>query len=280
MRMTRAWGVGVVVALVCAVASPARAAEGEYVALGDSFTSGPLIPDQHGTPAGCLRSTNNYPSVAAARLGHRLVDVSCSGARTVDMTAPQRTRAGVNPPQLDALTTTTRLVTVGIGGNDIGFTDIAVACAAASFSDPFGAPCAKKYGDTLNERVRDTEPKVAAVLRGIRGRSPRAKVLAVGYLRLLPESPGCWPLVPFAWGDVTFLDDLERRLNTMIERVARANDVGFVDAYQGGLGHDTCASPTRRWVEGFVPASPAAPVHPNAAGMREVADRVVHAVEG
>ena len=61
-----------------------------YVALGDSYTSGPLIPDQTGNPAGCLRSTHDYPALVAAALGAAsFSNVSCAGATTADMTGPQ-----------------------------------------------------------------------------------------------------------------------------------------------------------------------------------------------
>ena len=52
-----------------------------YVALGDSYTSGPLIPDQTGNPAGCLRSTHDYPALVAAAPGAAsFSNVSCAGA--------------------------------------------------------------------------------------------------------------------------------------------------------------------------------------------------------
>ena len=44
-------------------AATARADGGVYVALGDSYTSGPLIPNQHGEPIDCGRSDHNYPSL-------------------------------------------------------------------------------------------------------------------------------------------------------------------------------------------------------------------------
>src|SRR5688572_15016522 len=66
-----------------------------YVALGDSYTSGPLIPDQ--VDAACGRSNRNYPSLVAQRLrGTELTDVSCGGATTAEMWKAQ----GGNPPQL------------------------------------------------------------------------------------------------------------------------------------------------------------------------------------
>jgi lysophospholipase L1-like esterase len=261
-------------------AAPAHADTGSrYVALGDSFTAGPLIPTQHGTPAGCLRSTNNYPGLVSRRLStDTFVDVSCSGADSGDMTSSQSVTLGTNPPQFNALTSATTLVTVGIGGNDIGYADIVTTCAELSFSNPFGAPCKARFGDELDRRIADTAPKIAAVLSGIHERAPQAKVLVVGYLRLLPEGRGCWPVVPLAQGDVPYLDAAERSLNAMLADEADRHDAGFVDAYAGGNGHDMCAPASRKWVEGIVVTSPAAPVHPNAAGMRVVADRVVAAL--
>jgi lysophospholipase L1-like esterase len=244
------------------------------VALGDSFTAGPLIPNQHGSPIGCLRSDHNYPSLLAARLSAAtFVDVSCSGADTTDMTSAQGVTLGTNPPQFNALSADTTLVSLGIGGNDIGYTGIFETCAELSFSNPFGSPCKNRFGSQLNQRIADTAPKIAAALRGIHDRSPQARVLVVGYLRLLPSGIGCWPIVPLAWGDVPYLDGVERALNSMLADQASQNGASFVDAYAGGNGHDMCASSSTKWVEGLVPTNSAAPIHPNAVGMSVVADR-------
>jgi lysophospholipase L1-like esterase len=262
------------VAVLAITTTPAEAATSRYVALGDSFTAGPLIPNQHGSPIGCLRSDRNYPSLLAARLHpDTFVDVSCSGADTTDMTSAQGVTFGTNPPQFDALTAGTTLVSVGIGGNDIGYTGIFETCAQLSFSNPFGSPCKNRFGSQLDQRIADTAPKIAAVLRGIHERAPQARVLVVGYLRLLPSGSGCWPLVPIAAGDVPFLDGFQRSLNDMIATQASQGGAEFVDAYQGGNGHDMCALPSAKWVEGLVPTDLAAPIHPNATGMRVVADR-------
>src|SRR5687767_10538171 len=89
-----------------------RPQPGPYVAPGDSYTSGPKIPRQTGTPAGCDRSDHNYPALVAHQLGVTAADfrdVSCSGATTTDLTTPQKTPNGTNPAQLSALSTRTRL---------------------------------------------------------------------------------------------------------------------------------------------------------------------------
>ena len=69
----------------------ARKPPQSYVALGDSYTAGPVIPVQQPDPYGCLRSDHNYPHLVAAALGvGDFKDPSCSGADTGDMTAPHR----------------------------------------------------------------------------------------------------------------------------------------------------------------------------------------------
>ncbi|RAY15326.1 SGNH/GDSL hydrolase family protein [Actinomadura craniellae] len=277
------WVAGVVLAAVFgpvgATSAEAEGVVGEYVAMGDSFTAGPLIPEQRGAPVGCLRSSGNYPSLVARELRvGRLVDVSCSGARTSHMTQPQSVLFGRNRPQLDALGPGTSLVTVGIGGNDVGFSDLAVGCGVLSLRNPAGAPCAAQYGAGLEQRVTQTAPKVAAVLGEIRRRAPRARVLVVGYLRLLPPERGCWPFVPVARGDVPYLEGLHRSLNRMLAEQARAHGAGFVDVYTDGKGRDMCAPAGQRWVEGILLNSRAAPIHPNARGMQAVATRVTTAV--
>src|SRR3954465_15193419 len=110
-----------VVALTLVAAPAARAGVGTYVALGDSYPSAPLIPNQHGEPIDCGRSDHNYPSLVAAALKPKVfTDVSCGSAQTKDMTAPQTglPAGGTNPPQFNALGPSVDLVTVGIGGND------------------------------------------------------------------------------------------------------------------------------------------------------------------
>ncbi|MGH3920031.1 MAG: SGNH/GDSL hydrolase family protein [Pseudonocardiaceae bacterium] len=247
-----------------------------YVALGDSYAAGPLIPVQRLDQIGCLRSTRNYPALLAETLGIRdFTDVSCSGARTDNMTAPQPVSLGTNPPQFDALTPDTDLVTVTISGNDIGFTDIFVTCARVSSRNPLGNPCERQATaggtDPYAQRIADAAPKVAGVLEGIRQRSPRATVLLVGYLRILPPAVGCYPVFPIARGDVPYLDGLEQQLTAMLADQASNHGAVFVDSYARSLGHDACQLPLVKWVEGTAPTSPAAPVHPNAIGMQAVA---------
>ncbi|HWG60157.1 MAG TPA: SGNH/GDSL hydrolase family protein [Streptosporangiaceae bacterium] len=262
---------------------PAAASAGtgpSYVALGDSYTSGPFIPDQTGNPPGCLRSTNNYPSLTAAAIGaSAFTDISCQGATTADMAGPQSVLAGTNPPQLSALSGSARLVTLQIGGNDIGFANIVINCATMSVSNPFGSPCKKYYTsggtDQLAAAINKTGPKVAAVLQAIHADAPRARVLVVGYPDVLPNTGyGCWPVVPISYGDVPYLRGVENELNQMLADEAASHGATYVNTYTDSIGHDFCQPPGVKWVEGLVPTSPAAPVHPNALGEKAMAQQV------
>src|SRR5262249_41145938 len=82
---------------------PGAAGPPHYVSLGDSYTAAPLVPDQTGSPAGCLRSTHSYPFlVAAGTSAATFTDVSCQGATTANMTHPQPVPLGPNPPEENA----------------------------------------------------------------------------------------------------------------------------------------------------------------------------------
>jgi lysophospholipase L1-like esterase len=287
LRRTLALGGALAFALAGALTSAANAATvatggGRYVALGDSYTSGPLIPIQSGGL--CLRSSENYPSLTAAALGYSLDDASCAGATTDNM-AQDQTDLGfeINAPQLDSLTSDTKLVTLGIGGNDIGFIDIIETCAEESLTDPFGDPCTAHYTtggtDQLLADIKATGPKIAAVLQEIHQRAPRAAVYVVGYPDILPEdSDGCWPIVPIAYGDVAYLRQTETELNAMLAGEADANGSTYVDTYTPTIGHDVCQALGTKWFEGLVPTSPAAPFHPNALGEAAMAKALESAI--
>jgi hypothetical protein len=255
------------------------AAAADWVGLGDSYAAGPLIPNQQLNPLGCLRSDHNFAHLAAAQLGQSLADVSCSGATTDDMTSSQNVTPGPNPPQFNALTAATGTVTLQIGGNDIGFTEILRGCASAT---PFGHPCQDRYvvngHDTLADRIAATAPKIAAVIQGIHDRSPSARVLVVNYAAILPETGrGCWPVVPFAWADVPYLRGVEKALNAMLAEQAATNGAQIVDDYTASIGHDACKSTSTKWVEPLIPTNAAAPFHPNARGEAGVAAVIVGA---
>jgi lysophospholipase L1-like esterase len=253
-------------------------AGGVYVALGDSYTSGPLVPNQHGEPIDCGRSDHNYPSLVAEALGAAtFIDVSCGSAETKDMTAPQTglPLGGTNPPQFNALRPDATLVTVGIGGNDAGLVGVAEKCAQLGATQPTGHACRDHYApggqDSVAATIEATKPKIAAVLQGIHQRSPGARVAIVGYPDPLPKSGGCYPMVPLSPDDIRYIDELLVRINAMIAGQAAANNAEYIDTYADSGGHDVCKLPPDRWFEGLVPTEPAYPLHPNAKGEASMA---------
>jgi GDSL-like Lipase/Acylhydrolase family len=272
---------GVLLAMLASAAfANAASAAPNYVSLGDSYVAGPFIPLQL-PPFGCLKSDHNYPHLAAPAIGLPLRDPSCSGAKTDHMTQTQNVNPGPNPPQFDSLDADTQVVTLGIGGNDIGFSSIAKDCFS---TQQHGSPCKDKYTaggtDQISARIQNTAPKVDAVIQGIHSRSPNAKVYVVNYPAILPDQgPGCWPVMPVADGDVPYVRDKEKELNAMLASEAAANTASVVDWYTNSIGHDACQPPGIKWVEGPVPLNAAAPVHPNLLGMMAASDLVVAAVK-
>jgi lysophospholipase L1-like esterase len=252
-----------------------------YVALGDSFSAGPLIPTSD-LAGGCLRSDRNYPSLVAEDLDVAdFVDVTCSAATTRDVTRAQPTFGGARiPPQLRSVTVGTDLVTIGIGGNDLGlFGTLVQTCTGLRASDPSGSPCARRLaerGPDLAAATRVISARVARALRAIRSKAPQATVLLVGYLRLVPDRGSCRRL-PLARGDYAEGRRISRVLDRSLARAARLADVGFVDMYDASRGHDICAD--EPWVNGSnTDRDRALAYHPFAAGMRAYADEVLRAL--
>lgn len=278
--------VAAVTAMVVAGATAAGAAQaadpGPYVALGDSYTAAPFVPNQYGTPIGCARSDHNYPSIVRAAIGAGVFrDESCSAATTRHMTEPQSVTGGNHRPQFEALSADASLVTIGIGGNDVGLVGAAVDCVSLGLLNPTGTACRSNFakpdgGDRLVDQIAASAPKIAATLQGIHARSPQARVLIVGYPAVAPrDGKGCYPLVPLSDDDITYLDEMLRRTNAMIAGQAAANDAEYVDTYEESIGHDVCTLPPTRWFEGVIPTMPAYPVHPNAQGEASMARSVL-----
>ncbi|GIH02006.1 hydrolase [Rhizocola hellebori] len=244
--------------------APAAAAGGVYVALGDSFASGPgILPQLTLDP--CWRSGRNYPHVAAGLLGVAVLrDVTCSGAKTDHMTQSQSGAA----PQFDALSADTTLVTLTIGGNDTSLISLGESCVRIN---PFERPCyydnVVNGVDLVNARIDAYAPKLQATLAGIRARAPQARIFVVGY-GLYVKRNGCWPTQPLVPIDANYVQAKVDYLNLITAREAAAAGAAYVDVRTPGAGHDTCQGSSSRWIEGFIPTSIAAPLHPNANGMQ------------
>lgn len=262
------------------------AAYEDYVALGDSYTAGPLIPLIRLDPLGCMRSTSNYPAFLAAYLDvSSYTDVSCSGAQTRHLRQPQVTFAGANPPQLAPLDKETDLVTLGIGGNDFGlFGDLTSRCPRVRSQDPTGAPCKAKFTvDGVDTKMRDArriKDHVARAVRGIRRRSPDATVVVVGYPRIVPPHGTCTDVVSFADGDYRWANRVERFLNRSLRHAATRNGARYAGVYATSFGHDACKGP-KAWVNGQqIKPEQAFAYHPLRRGMQGVAREIFGQLTG
>lgn len=268
---------GAVLAAATALSPTAQAAGApEYVALGDSAAAGPLVGSQNPNIV-CLRSNTNYPRVAAKLLGARLRDVTCSGAKLAAFAGHQW---GFLPPQFNALSESTDLVTVTIGGNDVDLVGAAVSCLNA-FPEPMGRSCRDRFTagghDQLAERIDAIGPQVGRAFAEIRHRAPRARLLVVGYATYIRPN-GCYPTQPMWARDATYIQSSVDRLSALLAREAAAHGAEFLDLAPVSRGHDACAPPHQRYIEGVVPSRFTAPLHPNAAGMDAFGRAVATAV--
>ncbi|NIJ14255.1 lysophospholipase L1-like esterase [Saccharomonospora amisosensis] len=275
-------GLGIAVAVLMLVTACGQQPDSQqrpqhYVALGDSYTSAPGTGESVGSPPGCDRSRNNYPRLVAAELSaERFTDASCSGATTRDITRPQQTPDGTNPPQLNAVRPETTLVTIGIGGNDVGLVALAGECAANQGTRSCQRRLAEGGIDELAARIESAGEAVGQVLARINAKAPDARVVVVGYPTILPADPAvCPPELPYADEDIAYLRRGLQRLNTVLAEQARQHGAEFADTAKASVGHGMCAPPDSRWVEGPRSTTGAAPLHPNARGERSMASAVV-----
>ncbi|MGQ0468060.1 MAG: SGNH/GDSL hydrolase family protein [Sporichthyaceae bacterium] len=251
---------------------------GRYVALGDSFTSSPLTGMPVGLPVGCYRTQNNYPrQVAAALRVAEFVDRSCGGATSDNLFEPQSVIGGGNNPQLDAITVDTTLVTVGIGGNDLGLSGLMQRCAKSLDAK---TTCVDGWNaddrDVLVQRIDRVAVRLEEALGVIKERAPLAKVLVVGYPVVAPYGgTGCFPQIPIADSDVAYLRDIQQRLNSMLAWAADTRGAQYVDTYTPSIGHGPCEMVGVKWIEGFVPDTAAAALHPNLLGQTAIAGEVL-----
>jgi lysophospholipase L1-like esterase len=276
-------------AVLLIVGSPATAAVPaglSYVALGDSYSAGfglePFSATSPftATPAtdlnGCYQAEANYPHLTAASLGFELHDETCSGAVTANLTTtPQLTMTGQTAPsvQAAALSASTDIVTISIGGNDLGFATVARNCIRIDVSlapvalldlTPAVASCEAYYtADTgtwtgqvnIDDLLADTVvPALDATFDAIATAAPNAKVFVVGYPKIAPSDAsiagGCFtqPLppdtdtVPFGPSDLVWLSDVEASLDAAIATAAgeRGANWMYVSNWAGSADHTLC----------------------------------------
>ncbi|OPX07698.1 hydrolase [Mycobacterium sp. AT1] len=245
-----------------------------YVALGSSMAAGPGIkPKAAGAPMGSGRSAVNYPHLVAARLSYDLVDVTFSGATTANVLSERQRGA---PPQIEALDGTESLVTITIGGNDAGYVPLLYAAGLPRWTRSLPV-LGRIVRGQLDGGARDAAlaavgNSLTAVGAEVRRRAPSARVLFVDYLTLLP--PKGIPAPPLSEEDA----ETGRRIADALERLtaeaAAATGCELVRAAAASRDHHPWSADP--WTTRFGVPLPgrAAPLHPNAAGMRAVADLI------
>jgi lysophospholipase L1-like esterase len=203
---------------------PSAAATGKYVALGDSYSSGLGAGSYSG--GSCKRSANAYAQLWANSHAPSVFSfVACSGAQTAD----------VLNNQVGSVTSDTALVTVGIGGNDAGFTDVMITCNTSSDST-----CVQRNNDAQNFARTTLPGRLDNVYNAIRSRAPSATVIVVGYPHIYKIGGSC----------IAGLSDTKRAainqsadvLASVVSARASAHGFRFLDGRTAFSGHEICAS--------------------------------------
>ncbi|GAA4403097.1 SGNH/GDSL hydrolase family protein [Tsukamurella soli] len=252
-------------------------------ALGSSFAAGPGI-----TPIvdrAARRSGRNYPHLVAGALGARLTDLTVSGATTETiLSRPQRVFRHVFPPQIDGVPRDADLVTITVGGNDLGYAGamLRLGIAARLDSDPFTRPVGAllRRGAAPAGSVADVERAGAGLARivgAVRDRAPDARVLLVDYPTVLGDDTVRGPAAPFDEITREALRRLGSRVDQVFATAADTSGAELVRASEASRAH--ALGSAEPWVTGLPERlrdlRTTMPYHPNATGMAAVADLIL-----
>ncbi len=225
-----------------------EAAADGYVALGDSYSSGVGAGDYDSGSGSCKRSPHAYPQLWANAHSPSSFDfVACSGARTGDVLANQ----------LSPLSSSTGTVTISIGGNDAGFSDVMINCVL-----PGEDNCISRINTARTFVSNELPAKLDQVYNQITSRAPNAHVVVVGYPHFYKIDGSC----------VAGLTDAERSavngasdlLNEVISARASAHGFTFADVVGNFTGHEICSGDA--WLHSVSLPDVTNSYHPTAAG--------------
>ncbi|MFE7077717.1 SGNH/GDSL hydrolase family protein [Streptomyces sp. NPDC057620] len=186
------------------------------------------------------------------------------------------------PPQSEAVRPGTDVITVGVGGNTLGFADILFRCLElGQGSGGVGRPCKDDLAASIPGKLNTVSRDYDEMLARLHEKGPHAKILAVGYPTVVPEDTSkcryndIHRFFSITQGDLEWLrQDVLAPLNKAIEKSAGTQDTAtFVNLYDSSVKHRVCDA--GKWVEGvFDSDDRPALVHPNARGHRNAADHV------
>ena len=253
MRRTRSvtliTGLAAALGLTMAMAAPAAASSSvNYVALGDSYSSGVGAGNYIASSGSCDRSTNAYSALwAAAHAPASYNSVACSGATTTT----------VNNTQLSALSAATTLVSITIGGNDAGFSNIMETCVLDGTSACVAAvQQAENFGNTTLPGLLDT------TYNGIRSHAPNATVVVLGYPVFYQLGTFCIGLSSTSRAKI---DEGINLIDGIIGAAAARHGFTFGDVRNIFVGHQLCSGGTK-WLHALNFTDLTESYHPTAAG--------------
>jgi lysophospholipase L1-like esterase len=225
-----------------------------YVALGSSIASGYGISKQ----SACGRSSRDYPQLVAARYGLKLVDVSCGAAVIPNIVD---TKQGTNPPQIDAVSADTKLITISVGGNDIALNGTALGCG-----DPATTCTAPP---DLEAKLAALPGQLTGMVDKVRAKAPSARIVFVTYPREMPVK-NC-PAMSLTDTELALLRSMGDRLEAAFVKAFAHSDVALVDPYVVSGDHTACAV-SAPWTAGYtVKPGEGFAYHPTALGHEEMA---------
>ncbi len=241
-----------------------------YVALGSSMAAGPGIrPRAAGAPRGSGRSARNYAHLVAGERKLDLIDVTFSGATTAHVLAERQ--RGV-PPQIEALDGSEDLVTITIGGNDVGYIPLLMAASLPGIVRKVPRVAALLNRDAREEALVQVGDSLRAVGAEARRRAQKAQIFFVDYLTMLPPPETAAP--PVSSADAELGRHVAVRLEELTAAAAQSTGCGIVRAGRASRNHHAWSA--KPWTVGAVWPLPwrPAPFHPNAAGMAAVASLI------
>lgn len=220
----------------------------DYVALGDSYSSGVGAGSYDSGSGNCKRSSRAFPKLwAAAHSPSSFAFTACSGARTGDVTAGQ----------LGPLNSSTDLVSLTVGGNDAGFSDVMTTCVLQSESS-----CLSRIA-TARAYVDSTLPgKLNQVYSAIGAKAPAAQVVVLGYPRFYKLSGNC--VGGLSERERSAINSAADYLNAAIAKRAADHGYDFADVAPAFTGHEICSGSA--WLHSVNWLNIGESYHPTAAG--------------
>jgi lysophospholipase L1-like esterase len=235
---------------VVAAAPAAQAATVHYVALGDSYSSGVGSGSHLSASGSCLRSTKAYSALwAAAHSPASYVSLACSGAKTTDVIGNQ----------LGALSAATTLVTITIGGNDVGFSTVLTDCVAYGTST-----CVSDINAAENQARTQLPGKLAKAYGAIRAHAPNARVVVLGYPRFYDL--GVWYCIGLSSTSRSKINEGADVLDQVISTAAKSAGFTFADVRSRfAAGHEICDG-SSSWLHSVDWTNIVQSYHPTASG--------------